>query len=81
MARKPSSKTTTPKGGIVINGELCKGCKYCILTCRRGVIALSGDFNSAGYFPAAPGKPEKCTGCALCAEICPEIAIEVWKEI
>ncbi|HBG92732.1 MAG: hypothetical protein A3J81_01590 [Nitrospirae bacterium RIFOXYB2_FULL_43_5] len=22
----------------------------------------------------------KCTGCALCAQMCPELAIEVWAE-
>ena len=24
--------------------------------------------------------PEKCTGCALCAEMCPDVAIAVFKE-
>jgi 2-oxoglutarate ferredoxin oxidoreductase subunit delta len=25
-------------------------------------------------------RPQKCTGCALCAEMCPEVAIEVWRQ-
>jgi 2-oxoglutarate ferredoxin oxidoreductase subunit delta len=24
--------------------------------------------------------PEQCTGCALCAEMCPDVAIAVFKE-
>jgi 2-oxoglutarate ferredoxin oxidoreductase subunit delta len=68
------------KGKIVIARELCKGCKYCVLSCPEGVIIIESEFNASGYFPAKPQHPEKCTGCALCAQMCPDIAIEVWKE-
>ena len=69
-----------PKGKIVIDKELCKGCKYCIEACRKGSIVPDSRFNSAGYFPADFAHPERCDGCAMCAQICPEIAIEVWRE-
>lgn len=77
------------KGKIVIDKELCKGCKYCIISCPRGLITIEGKFNSKGYFPASvkTGKSRskdtknQCTGCAMCAEMCPEIAIEVWQEV
>lgn len=68
------------KGKIVIDRELCKGCKYCIMACPKGSIVIDKKFNSIGYFPAHFEHPEKCTGCAMCAHICPEIAIEVWRE-
>lgn len=68
------------KGKITIDSELCKGCKYCVLACTQGVIILEGEFNTSGYFPAKVENPERCTGCALCAQMCPEIAIVVWKE-
>ncbi|MDA8215731.1 MAG: ferredoxin family protein [Nitrospiraceae bacterium] len=76
------AKTATKKikGKIVINRELCKGCKYCIMACPKGSIAINKKFNSMGYFPAHFEHPEKCTGCAICAQMCPEIAIEVWRE-
>ena len=67
------------KGRIDIDRELCKGCKYCVVSCPKGVIQIDVEFNASGYFPATAGQVEKCTGCALCAEMCPEIAIEVWK--
>lgn len=68
------------KGRITIDRELCKGCKYCLLFCPKGVIEMESEFNMSGYFPAKAEHPDKCSGCALCARMCPEIAIEVWKE-
>jgi 2-oxoglutarate ferredoxin oxidoreductase subunit delta len=68
------------KGKIVIDTELCKGCKYCIMACPKGLISVDKKFNSKGYFPAHFKYMEKCTGCAICAHMCPEIAIEVWRE-
>jgi 2-oxoglutarate ferredoxin oxidoreductase subunit delta len=68
------------KGTIEIDAQLCKGCKYCVLSCPKEIIYLEGNFNRHGFFPAAVKDIEKCTGCALCAEMCPEIAIEVWRE-
>lgn len=65
---------------ISIDRELCKGCKYCVLTCVKGVITIDGEFNSNGYFPAKEAAVEKCNGCALCAQMCPEVAIKVWRE-
>ena len=68
------------KGCIVIDRDLCKGCKYCVLSCPQGVIEIDMVFNTGGFFPAKIADQEQCTGCALCAEMCPEIAIEVWRE-
>lgn len=68
------------KGKIAIDKETCKGCKYCVISCPKGVIVIDTDFNKSGYFPASAAYMEKCTGCSLCAYMCPEICIEVWKE-
>jgi 2-oxoglutarate ferredoxin oxidoreductase subunit delta len=68
------------KGKIVIDKQLCKGCKYCVMSCPKGVIVIEKQFNKMGYFTAQPEHMGKCTGCALCAQMCPELAIEVWAE-
>lgn len=68
------------KGRILIDRELCKGCKYCVLACPKGVITIDCEFNSSGYFPAREAAMDKCNGCAMCAQMCPEMAIMVWKE-
>ncbi|HKN18804.1 MAG TPA: 4Fe-4S binding protein [Dissulfurispiraceae bacterium] len=69
-----------PKGKIVIDKEQCKGCGYCIEACTKNSIFVDTRFNKAGFFPADFTHPERCTGCAMCAMMCPEMAIEVWKE-
>ncbi|MCX5716823.1 MAG: ferredoxin family protein [Nitrospirae bacterium] len=68
------------KGKIVIDKQMCKGCKYCVMSCPKGVIVIKEQFNERGYFTAHPEHMGKCTGCALCAQMCPELAIEVWAE-
>ena len=68
------------KGTITIQRELCKGCKYCVLSCPEGVIVIDSTFNSSGYFPATAEHADRCTGCSLCAQMCPDIAIEVWRD-
>jgi len=68
------------KGKITIERERCKGCKYCVLACPKGVIVIDSEFNTSGYFPAKAVSMEQCTGCTLCAQMCPEIAIAVWVE-
>ena len=72
------------KGKIVINPELCKGCYLCIAVCMNQVIGTSGTLNQKGYYPAEflgqsqDGKT--CQACIQCGIICPDLAIEVFRE-
>lgn len=68
------------KGRIEINRELCKECLLCVATCKKGNIVPSSDINTKGFHPVSFRDDGGCTGCALCFTICPEIAIEVWRE-
>lgn len=68
------------KGRITIDRELCKGCRYCVVSCPEKALSIENLFNELGYFPAFFEYPDRCTGCAICAQICPDIAIEVWRE-
>ena len=72
--------TKQMKGMIVIDQELCKGCGYCVDACPFGIIVIEERFNKNGVFPASAEQPNRCTGCAMCAHMCPEIAIEVFRE-
>jgi 2-oxoglutarate ferredoxin oxidoreductase subunit delta len=71
------------KGEIKINREKCKGCQLCVSFCPKGRIAVSKGLNEKGYYPAefaaAEGK-EGCTGCTICAVVCPDLAIEVYRD-
>ncbi len=64
---------------ITIQGERCKGCLFCIEHCPKKAISLSGNLNMKGYFVAEFNGANTCTGCGICALVCPDIAIEVYK--
>ncbi|MDO8784876.1 MAG: ferredoxin [Syntrophales bacterium] len=70
------------KGHIKIKRELCKECHLCTQACKKGNIVPSKEYNAKGYRPVCFNNEgeHKCTGCALCAITCPEIAIEVYRE-
>jgi len=75
----PGDKAAEKKGYIVIDSELCKGCQICIAFCPRNSISASEDINAAGYFPVVFNNDGQCTGCATCALVCAEVAIEVYR--
>jgi 2-oxoglutarate ferredoxin oxidoreductase subunit delta len=41
---------------------------------------MSDEINEMGYHPAIIKAKEKCTGCTLCAIVCPDLVIEVERE-
>jgi 2-oxoglutarate ferredoxin oxidoreductase subunit delta len=47
--------------------------------CPKQLLALGDEINRQGYHFATISELEKCTGCAICAQICPDVAIDVWK--
>jgi 2-oxoglutarate ferredoxin oxidoreductase subunit delta len=65
---------------IEIDESRCKGCGLCTITCPKQLIQLSNNINNLGYTPAVFEMcMDYCTACSLCAEICPDVAIEVFK--
>lgn len=73
------------RGKIIINRDLCKGCHLCITSCPQRVIVRSEKLNLKGYYPAEYREPEGeedrgCTGCTVCGIVCPDVAIEVYRE-
>ena len=68
------------KGYIEIDQELCKGCQLCQAFCTKAVIGVRSKVNAAGYLPATVTGKDNCTGCGVCAIVCPEVAIEVYRE-
>jgi len=63
---------------IIVNEKYCKGCGLCVEVCPREIIALNPDAITAkGYHPAMLTDASRCTACANCALICPDVAITV----
>lgn len=68
------------KKKLIIDEQRCKGCQICIIQCKRKVLTLGNKINRLGYRYVIPEKLENCTACGICAEMCPDVVIEVWKE-
>lgn len=68
------------KGTIIVDGNLCKACKLCIEACPQHVIALDNEkITPRGFHPVYLAE-DGCTGCGICALVCPETSITVYRE-
>lgn len=68
-------------GKIVVNEDFCKGCTLCINACSQHLLRTAEHVSKTSYHPAEFIDPEgRCTGCSLCALVCPDAAIQVYKE-
>ena len=65
---------------VIIHKERCKCCQLCIAFCPKKIIITTNETNAAGYHFVRVSDDGKCTGCAICARMCPDVAIEVYKE-
>ena len=63
-------------GRIVLNRDRCKACGICIDNCPNNVLEFDDKVNAAGYYPAKFNENKNCTGCAVCARVCPDMAVE-----
>ena len=67
-------------GKTTINTIICKGCRICEGACPVKIIYFDNiKTNEKGYCIAQIKDMDKCTGCATCACVCPDIAITVEK--
>ena len=71
--------STSDKFVVIIDADLCKGCKLCVDFCPRDVLRLSDKINRLGYHPAVAAAVERCIGCQACVLVCPEGAIELYR--
>ena len=63
---------------VTIYSDQCKSCRLCVPACPVEIIGVDAEtINVLGFNPVMVTEPEKCTGCATCAIVCPDIAIRV----
>ena len=65
---------------VTVLKERCKGCGLCVEACLKKNLIIGDKFNSQGYAYVRWRKDHDCTGCAFCAELCPDMALRVYKE-
>ncbi len=65
---------------LEIDANRCKACRLCIQACSKKLLVLSTNLNEKGYHPVMLGDTSACIACALCATVCPEGAISVFKK-
>lgn len=64
---------------VTIDAAKCKGCGYCVSSCPKHALTLSGEFNAAGYNFAVVNAAE-CIGCGTCYTVCPDYVYTVVEE-
>lgn len=64
---------------VVVISERCKSCQYCIKFCPKNVLALGTNVNSKGYEYVEAVNEDACIACCMCARMCPDGAIEIYK--
>ena len=65
---------------FVIDSERCKSCEYCVVSCPKKLFSIGSFVNSHGYRAAEISRSEECVLCYSCSTMCPEAAIESYKE-
>ena len=65
---------------IWVAEEVCKSCGLCIANCPKKILRFSKKINRQGLNPMECIDHDSCIGCLSCAEICPEVAIQVTAE-
>jgi 2-oxoglutarate ferredoxin oxidoreductase subunit delta len=69
------------KGKVEIKTDHCKGCQLCMTACKFSCLALSAETQTNRYgYRYAIFSDEKCVGCTLCAIMCPDHAMTVYRE-
>lgn len=67
---------------MTIESDRCKACRLCIDACPQHVLDLSPEYNRRGYHPVILCETEThCTGCAICALVCPDNVFTVYRVI
>lgn len=62
---------------IKIDKKRCKGCGLCVITCHKKLITMSKKRNNSGFALPEIINIKKCNQCAMCCQICPDVAIEI----
>ena len=83
MAREKSrSRSIVEMSRIEIAAEMCKACELCIVGLPEGLHRACRHAEPLRRVSRCGcGRARECTGCTLCATMCPDTAIEVYRTV
>lgn len=64
---------------VEVNSVTCKACLLCVDNCPKNVLAEGNKTNTSGYHFVVVANESECIACKMCAIICPDAAIEIYK--
>ena len=67
------------KGRVTVREEYCKSCELCVAACPMKILRISEHINPKGHRPVEQFDNGKCIGCAMCANVCPDMVLSVYK--
>ena len=67
-------------GSVIILNKKCKSCYICLNACPKKLLVKGTTTNREGNFQVEfKDEKNECTGCAICAKRCPDMALEVYR--
>ena len=64
---------------VTVDARRCKSCEFCVAVCPKKIMLISDHKNEQGFRIAVCGDEQACTGCAACGQVCPDVAIEIYR--
>jgi len=65
---------------VKVDASRCKSCELCVAVCPKKIMAISEGKNELGFRLAVCTGEGACTGCLACAQVCPDVAIEITRK-
>lgn len=60
--------------------EYCKSYGLGVNICPKKILAIGDKLNQKGYYFVEVTDQGQCIGCGMCGVICPDLALEVYRE-
>lgn len=64
---------------VKIDELRCKSCSLCVVACPKNALSLGTKAIKTGYAPIMINR-EKCIGCGICFDVCPDLVFELIEE-
>ena len=65
---------------VKVDERFCKGCGLCVMVCSQGVLRINPEVGPQGLNTAGTVEGPVCKGCLRCTDMCPDAAIEIFRD-